>query len=589
MGGARSWPRGWGSKPGNRGAKTLSMGWSIAGPPMKISTNHFKRYGQIASLLWKYGRSDLVRQPDLLGALPPEIKNGAAGNPAPEQLADDLEAMGSTYIKLGQVLAGRPDLLPEPYLNALARLQDRVKPFPYDEVEQIVTTELGVRISKAFSRFEAEPLAAASLGQVHLAALRDGRPVVVKVQRPNIRLQIAEDFEVLEEIAGFLDDHTETGRRHRFRLVLEEFRTALQHELDYEQEAQNLIAIGENLREFDLIRVPQPVASYSTRSVLTMDYVRGQKVTALGPLAKLDAERTALVNQLFAAYLKQVLIDGVFHADPHPGNVLLTEDGRIALIDLGMVGHVTPGMQEKLFKLLLAVSDGKSDEAADLIINISEKLDGFDAADFRRRAGHLLAPRRNGSLQQLGVGRSLVVLSHDAARAGLFVPGELTLLGKTLLQLDGVGRALDSGFDPNAAVRRNATELMLRRVLHSATKGSLIGAALDSKNLVSQLPLKFDRILDSIANAELELKVKAVDAKVVLDGMQKIANRITVGLILASLIVGASLLMRVPTRFQLFGYPGLAALCFLGATAGGLWLLFNIFSHDQKKLRKELR
>ena len=192
---------------------------------MKFSTTHLKRYRQIAALLWKYGRSDLARHmsteegfgldknPSANGGSKNDEAPTAADHASPEQLADDLEAMGPTYVKLGQVLAGRPDLLPEAYLKGLARLQDKVKSFPYAEVEQIVMAELGVRISKAFSRFENEPVAAASLGQVHRAALRDGRPVVVKVQRPNIRLQIA----------GFLDGHTELDRRHRFLVVLEEF------------------------------------------------------------------------------------------------------------------------------------------------------------------------------------------------------------------------------------------------------------------------------------------------------------------------------------------------------------------------------
>ncbi|MGK2906961.1 MAG: ABC1 kinase family protein, partial [Desulfuromonadales bacterium] len=312
---------------------------------MKLSASHLKRYQQIASLLWKYGRSDLAKQmsaeegfgvdelPSADGQTPTD------GHALPVQLADDLEAMGPTYVKLGQVLAGRPDLLPDAYLKALVRLQDKVKPFSYAEVEELIMAELGVRISKAFSSFEAEPMAAASLGQVHRAALRDGRPVVVKVQRPNIRKLIAEDFEVLEQIAGFLDNHTALGHRHRFLVTLRDFRQTIQQELNYEREAHNLIALGNNLKEFKLIQVPQPVPDYYTRSILTMEEVQGQKITELGPLALLDLKGTLLAEELFKAYLQQVLVDGLFHADPHPGNVFVTNDGRIALVDLGMVGH----------------------------------------------------------------------------------------------------------------------------------------------------------------------------------------------------------------------------------------------------------
>jgi len=216
---------------------------------MKMSPQHLTRYKQIAQLFWKYGRSDLVQQMGIDDSLEPqEAKPGSHAKATPDQLADDLEAMGPTYVKLGQVLSGRPDLLPEPYLKALARLQDKVKPFSFAEVEEIVTSELGARISKAFSRFEPEPIAAASLGQVHSAALRDGRLVVVKVQRPNIAKQIAEDFEVLAEIAEFFDAHTELGKRHRFLNMLEEFRISIQQELNYEREAQSLVALGNNLQ-----------------------------------------------------------------------------------------------------------------------------------------------------------------------------------------------------------------------------------------------------------------------------------------------------------------------------------------------------
>lgn len=556
---------------------------------MKVSPGHLKRYHQIARLLWKYGRSDLVKQMDLPDDPDHAGEPQSEDNSMPEQLADDLEAMGPTYVKLGQVLAGRPDLLPEPYVAALARLQDKVKPFPYAEVEQIVTTELGVRISKAFDHFDTEPLAAASLGQVHLAALRDGRPVAVKVQRPNIRRQIAEDFEVLEDIATFFDNHTEIGRRYRFGKVLEEFRTTIRDELNYEREASNLVTVAENLKEFELIDIPQPVLDYCTRSVLTMDYVNGRKITSLGPLTRLEMDAAPLVDELFRAYLKQVVIDGLFHADPHPGNVFLTAEGHIALLDLGMVGRTTPGMQESLLKLLLAVSAGRSEAVGEVIIGMSEKNEEPDLKEFRRQVGQLVMQTQHADLQQIKIGQSLISLSRAASQCGLFVPSELTLLGKTLLQLDEVGRTLDPEFDPNAAVSRNASDLMSRRMARDHSQGTVFSSILEMKNFMTALPGRLNQIMDSVTEGGIEVKVKAVDAKMVVDGMHKIANRITAGMILAALIVGASLLMRVETSFQIFGYPGLAILCFLAAAGGGFWLVLTIFFHDQKALRKPPR
>ncbi|MGZ5042736.1 MAG: ABC1 kinase family protein, partial [Usitatibacter sp.] len=378
---------------------------------MKISATHLTRYKQIAQLLWKYGRSDLVSQ---MGSIDEALAEEAKREPTPgeealpDQLADDLEAMGPTYVKLGQVLSGRPDLLPAAYLEALTRLQDRVKPFPYAEVEQIVEEDLGVRISKAFSRFDPEPIAAASLGQVHTAALRDGREVVVKVQRPGIAKQIAEDFEVLKEIAEFFDAHTELGRKHRFCAMLEEFRLTIAQELDYELEAKNLTAVGENLKDFELIRIPLPVNDFCTRRVLTMEYVSGKKITKMSPIARLDVDGAVLAEELFNAYLKQVLVDGLFHADPHPGNVFLTDEGQIALLDLGMVGTTTPSMQEALLKILIAIGEGKAEQAAEVIITISEKAEEFDPSPFRKRITQVMAANQRKGLKDINVGVTLL-------------------------------------------------------------------------------------------------------------------------------------------------------------------------------------
>ncbi|MDQ6630178.1 MAG: AarF/UbiB family protein [Verrucomicrobiota bacterium] len=550
---------------------------------------HLKRYKDIAFLLLKYGNADMVGQFGLRAALTEdELSPKNQGTP-PEQLADDLEKMGPTFVKLGQILSSRADLLPAPYLNALTRLQDKVKPFSYEEVEAAITNELGVRLSKAFSEFEREPTAAASLGQVHKAKLRDGRSVVVKIQRPNIRKIISDDLEVLEELTSFFDKHSEVARRYQLVKIFEEFQRTLISELDYHREAANLKSVGDNLKEFERIVVPQPVHDYTARAILTMDFVAGKKLTEMSPLERLDLDGATLADELFKAYLKQVLVDGIFHADPHPGNIFLTSDKKVALLDLGMVGRTTPIMQDHLIKLLIAISEGNGEESASLAIKMSETTSYFNETDFRRKIASLVVEHQSNTLEKIDVGRLILEIGRGAGQTGLYVPVELTMLGKTLLQLDQIGRSLNEKFDPNEAVRRHVSEILNCRLQKDITPGKLFASVLELKDFVTHLPTRINKVLDTVGNSEVELKIKVVETHLFLEGFQKVANRITAGLILAALIVGAALLMRVETAFKILGYPGLAMLCFMAAGGLGFWLVVSILFTDYKTKNKQRR
>ena len=553
---------------------------------ISLKPSHLKRYKDIAWLLVKYGRGDLASRAELRESLTEEERLSATSDPKAEELASDLEKLGPTFIKIGQLLSTRADLLSPPYLEALSRLQDSVAPFSFADVEEIVTSELGVRISKAFAEFDPEPVAAASLGQVHRARLRDGRPVAVKVQRPRIREQILEDLEAFGEVTELVDRQSARGAPPLSETV-EEFRKALLAELDYKQEARNLVTIGKNLAEFERIVVPSPVEDYTTSRVLTMDYVSGRKITAVSPVMRLEIDGSALAEELFRAYLKQILIDGFFHADPHPGNVFVTEDRRLALIDLGMVARISSEMQEKLLKLLLAVSEGHSDEAAKHAIEIGRKLERFDAENFRRQTADLIGRYQDATVGEIQIGRVILELTRVSGETGLALPSELTLLGKTLLHLDEIGRTLDPEFDPNASVRRHTAELLQRRMLKNASPGNLASTLLEAKDFAQKLPARVNRLLDMMAGNELRVRVDAIDEKLLIEGLHKIANRVALGLILAALIVGAALLMQVPTSFRILGYPGLAILFFFGAAAGGLALILSIMITDGKRPHRQ--
>jgi ubiquinone biosynthesis protein len=548
---------------------------------ISLKPQHLNRYRQIAWLFVKYGRSDLVKDAGLEETLEAEQRVTPKEAAKAGELAGDLEKLGPTFVKLGQLLSTRVELLPRAYLEALARLQDKVEPFPFDEVEKIVTSELGVRMSKAFSDFEVAPMAAASLGQVHRARLRDGRQVAVKVQRPGIRDAMLEDLDALDEIAEFLDKHTVAGKRYEFCQMLDQFRKSLLRELDYRLEASNLTTIGKNLTEFEHIVVPEPIADYVTSRVLTMQYVHGKKITDLNPLARTEFDGDALAEELFRAYLQQILVDGFFHADPHPGNVFLTDDYRIALIDLGMVGKIMPGLQEQLLQLLLSIAEGRGDDAADIAIKIGDRKEDFAEKEFKHAIAEIVAKQQGATVEQMQVGRLVLEVTQVAGENGMRVPAELTMLGKTLLNLDQVGRTIAPDFDPNASIRRNAAQIMQQRLLKSLSPGNLFSGVLELKDLVQRLPARLNKIIDAIANNEMKISVDAIDEKTLVLGFQKVANRITVGLIIAALIVGAAMMMRVETSFRIWGYPGLAILLFLAAAGAGVFLLINILFYDK--------
>lgn len=554
---------------------------------MSSDESSTRRYAALARLLLRHGRSDLVTGANLdeyaaddSGVAPEETTDKA------EAFAADLEAMGPTYIKLGQLLSTRFDLLPAAYTTALSRLQDEVEPIDVDVVRETIAAELGADVRHLFAEFDPEPLAAASLGQVHRARLHSGREVVVKVQRPGVREQVRGDMATLARLAAMADKGSGLGRTYGFAGLLREFERSLQLELDYRREARNLTRFAELVRGYDLLVVPQPVHDLTTGKVLTMDYIEGRKVTDVGPLGLLDIDAPALVEQLFSAYLTSILDHGFLHADPHPGNLLVTDDGRLAIIDLGMVATIPPRIQDKVVRLLVAIGDDNGEQAASVLADLGQPLERYDPVAFRDDVTHLVADAVAEG-PDLQAGRVLVELSRISGVHGLRPPPEMAMVGKALLNLDQSTLHLDPGFVPGDAIRGNLPRI-LRGGLRTSP-GNLVTAALDAKEFTAQLPRRANRILDSLADGQLRLRVDAVDEERLHTVLQRLANRLTLGLIIAAAILGASQLMQVPTKHRLLGYPALAIVLFALAILGGAALAGWIVVTDRKVARTELR
>ncbi len=555
---------------------------------LSLNPEYLKRYKDLARLLLKYGRADMVSAGGNDGKI-----GGNGGSPNPktmrkmEELPRELERLGPTFVKLGQFLSTRSDMLPPEFIVTLSRLQDKAEEFPFESIEQIIARELGAPISDLFSEFDKKPIAAASLAQVHRAVLRDGRQVAVKVQRPGIPSQIVRDLEVFLDVASFLDRHVDAARKFMLHETIGEFRKAIIKELDFRQEARNLVALAENLKDFKSIVIPSPVNELTTSKVLTMDLIVGRKVTSITPLRRMEVNGAHLAEELFRAYLQQIMVDGFYHADPHPGNVFLTDDGRIALIDLGMVARISEGLQRLLLRLTLAISEGRAEEAVQYLVEIGEKTPEFDEAELSRHVKDLVFRYQRATLGQISVGRLILEVLQTAGASGFRFPAELAMLGKCLLNLDEIGRGLAPDFDPNAAIRRDGPKLFRQRLRKEISNINFYEMLIDSKELLEGLPRNVGRIADAMADNQFKLNVNAIDEQYLMMGLQKIANRLTVGLILGAVIVGAALLMQIETpHFTIFGYPGIAIIFFFIAAVGGLLLAGAILLHDERMRKK---
>lgn len=548
---------------------------------LSLNTQHWKRYREVVYLLVKYGWADVASQIGLLKDIPQVEEAIDHGETRADELARDLESLGPTFVKLGQLLSTRTDMLPEPYVEALTRLQDDVEPVPFAEVREVIESEFERPLDDLYAEFEEEPLASASLGQVHRGRLKSGLAVAVKVQRIGVEETVREDLAALHEIAALLDKHTDFGKRYELTRFVDLLSRVLIKEMDYEHEADNLGRIRENLGGFSHLLVPQPISEAVSKRVLTMELIDGRKITELNPAKLVGLPGDELAEELFRAYMQQVLINGLFHADPHPGNLLLTPTNRIALIDLGSTFLVSPQMQEWLFQLLLAISDGRGEDAADVTIKLGVPKKGFEKTEFRRAVTHLVSETQYEGIRRLHTGRVVLNIQQVSAHHGFRLPEEVTMLGKTLMHLDKVLSVLSPEFQLNASMRHYAQTIMRRQALKYTTLPAALQSLLEVGEFAQKLPGRLNKIVDLIAENELKLAVDALDERRLLRGIQKVANRITAGLVLAALIVGASITMHIDSSVTFLGYPVLSVSFFLLAAVGGLFLVFKTVFSDE--------
>src|SRR5690554_6188015 len=504
----------------------------------------------------------------------------------PEELTEDLKKMGPTYVKLGQLLSTRPDLLPSHFMEALATLQDDVDEVEYEVVEEIFKEEIGLRISKAFLSFDKIPLASASIGQVHKAITHDGQIVAVKIQRPGIRKRFIEDLDTLMSLSEKAEKISEVARSYSLHSVIEELRYILLKELDYNLEAQNLTRLKTNLKDFQHLFIPAPVMDYCSSRVLTMEFVEGSKVTKISPLKSMGLDMEPLIDDLIKGYLKQIIVDGFAHADPHPGNVNITKDHKLGLMDLGMVARFDNEMQDAILKLMIGLGNNNGDQVTETLLSISKYDEQkADIATFRRKIIRQIQANEYSEASDLKTGRAILDINKIAAQLDIHLPVELTILGKILLNMDQIIAFLSPKHQLQDTVKEYIEHLMKERMTKDLKSGHLLQTLLDSKELAESLPRRLNKISENLADNKFRLSVDAIDENRFILAFQKVANRITIGLIIAALILGVALLMRVPTTWTILGYPGFAILLFVFAASIGLYLVYQILFKDEEEER----
>jgi len=554
--------------------------------PIRIGRNwrHMRRYRQILSVLIKYGFGDVVdiTRKDLIGRFGDKIiplfgKHVDSSMSRAERLRYAAEELGPTFVKLAQVLSMRPDLIPPDVATELQKLQDEVSPFSYEEVRNIIKEELKQELETAFSHIDEQPLAAASIAQVHRATLHDGRQVVIKIQRPDIEDVINVDLEILSDLARVLVRYSLNSVVSDPIAVVEEFNRSIHRELDFLSEGRNIHRFGQMFTDDPTVLIPSFYPELSSSRVLVMDFVDGIKASDLEELERKGLDRTVIAERGAQLILNQVFKHGFFHADPHPGNIMVLNDNVIAPLDFGMVGNLDEPTIEALGSVLAGIIHKDTNRV----------LRAFDALDITHDIVNRIALRSdiNGfvsqyyevPLQELQISDILKEAFEIFRAHQMTLPANLSLMLKALITVEGLGRLLHPDFDMVSEVRPYISRLMYRRYDPRRRFRDLLNVFDDFSNLVEELPQGLRDTLRRINAGELRIQFEHRNLEKLIKEFNQSSNRISSAVIIAALIIGSSLVMQVPSGPNFFGFPLLGILGYLVASVLGLILLWNIF------------
>lgn len=552
--------------------------------------NHLPRYREILSVLFKYGFADVLRLVALQhilriedATIRPHPDDKILSKPLPERLRLALEELGPTFIKFGQILSSRRDLITDEYFIELTKLQSEVPPFPGKEARKIVEEELGHPMQKLFSQFHETPIGSASIAQVHKAILKDGIPVAIKVQRPDIEKTISLDVAILHDLARFVEKHVPESAGLNPTGVVQEFTETLQRELDFENEASNAERFAEQFEGNPHIKVPKIYRDHSTPRVLTMDFVTGLSITDTDSLRAQGTDPGELAVVMTGLIYQQIFEYGFFHGDPHPGNMTILPDSRIVLFDYGMMGKFTPQMRESIALLVSGLAEKNHPQTTRSILDLSEEGIARDQMLLQSEVEKFAEQNLNRPLRDISLGAVLNNLLDLLRDNHLRMKPAFYLGIKALAQVEAIGRALDPDLNFILLGEPYATKVLVGKFGVGRIGTILKGVAVELLDFLRDFPADFRQLYQSIRrgklNIPLEHKIDPKGFEPLRETLDSIANRLTNAILTASVLICSSivLLAAVPPHIANVSVPGAVGLLF--GTYMCLRLVFSIWKH----------
>lgn len=502
--------------------------------------------------------------------------------PPPAVLRNILVELGPVYVKLGQLLSTRPDLLPPAYIEALSALQANVPPVPWDDIEQVLQQEIGRPLADVFTEITPQPVAAGSIAQTHRATLKSGQAVAVKVQRPGLGVVVEQDIALIKLVAG-LAAQTDFGDYYDTEALADEFAQALRAELNFTQEARSTDQLRQNLttsKWFDPARlvVPEVIWALTSEQVMVMEWLDGQPIPdalqdSATSLSHDDAEQKEVANMLLRAFFQQICLDGFFHADPHPGNLFYLRDGRIALLDCGMVGRLDPRTQEVLLEMILAIVSLDARRCAQLTLDLAPSSQPVNLAKLETDYDRLLRQYYSSNLAELNFSRLFYEVLQAARENRIRIPGSLGLCAKAIANLEGIASRLDPSFNFPEQIRPLMSDVFRRQLQGTAPLPSFLRAVLDLKSLTMQSPRQVELFLDRLTSETLQWNLNIRELESLRRGLDTAANRLSFSILVGALIMGAAIVSSSAQSTQL---SWISEILFSVASLLGLWLVISI-------------